>query len=212
MYLGRIVEIGRQRRAVRRSRCIPTPRRCCRRCRCPIPARQRKRIVLKGDVPSPYRRPPAAASTRAARMRWSAAGTRRRSCATWVAAPRRLLAARGVARLSARISGRRRRRCSLPIPLAPPRGWGQTRPSALPTWRSGKDSSPTLYFTYEVRWGVGLPDSAWRVRRRFSYGCEESCGSRPAFHPEREALLPIADCLGRPGAVLPAGRSLLGWQ
>ena len=35
MYLGRIVEIAPARRALRRRRCTPTPRRCCRRCRSP---------------------------------------------------------------------------------------------------------------------------------------------------------------------------------
>ena len=50
-------------------RCIPTPRRCSRRCRQPVPDPRdpRKRIVLAGDVPSPHRRRPAAASIRAAR-------------------------------------------------------------------------------------------------------------------------------------------------
>ena len=34
-------------------RCIPTPRRCCRRCRSPIPHVKRQRILLQGDVPEP---------------------------------------------------------------------------------------------------------------------------------------------------------------
>ena len=38
MYLGRIVEYHRQAHAVHASRCTPTPRRCLRRCRCPIRA------------------------------------------------------------------------------------------------------------------------------------------------------------------------------
>ena len=44
-------------RAVRAVRSIPTPRRCCRRCRCRIPTVQRKRIILAGDVPSPINPP-----------------------------------------------------------------------------------------------------------------------------------------------------------
>ena len=54
MYLGKIAE-RRRRGDVAATRGTPTPTRCCRRCRCPIPthADQRERIILVGDVPSP---------------------------------------------------------------------------------------------------------------------------------------------------------------
>ena len=61
MYLGRIVEMTDKASAVRRCRCIPTPRRCWRRCRCPrsrARGRRARRKLLKGDVPSPINRPP----------------------------------------------------------------------------------------------------------------------------------------------------------
>ena len=57
MYLGRIVEIAPAQRPLHRSRCTPTPRRCCRRCRSRTRQVKRKRILLQGDVPSPIRPP-----------------------------------------------------------------------------------------------------------------------------------------------------------
>jgi hypothetical protein len=41
-------------------------------------ARDRKRVILKGDVPSQINPPPGCHSTRAVPTRWRAAGTRRR--------------------------------------------------------------------------------------------------------------------------------------
>ena len=60
MYLGKIVEIGPQRGAVRLSRATPTPARCCR----PFPSPTRPRHgeqppLLSGDVPSPANPPSA---------------------------------------------------------------------------------------------------------------------------------------------------------
>ena len=58
MYLGRIVEMTDKQQPVRRCRCIPTPRRCCRPCRSPRRrAQARKRVILTGDVPSPINPP-----------------------------------------------------------------------------------------------------------------------------------------------------------
>ncbi len=57
MYLGRIVEMT-DKTSCSRCRCIPTPRRCSRRCRSrKTRARSRKRVILKGDVPSPINPP-----------------------------------------------------------------------------------------------------------------------------------------------------------
>ena len=58
MYLGKIVELSPAEELYTRP-IIPTPRRCSRRSRCPIPdlAEQRERIVLEGDVPSPINPP-----------------------------------------------------------------------------------------------------------------------------------------------------------
>ena len=59
MYLGKIVESARRTSSMRR-RATRTPARCCPRCRCPDPVseRQRKRVILQGDVPSPANPPP----------------------------------------------------------------------------------------------------------------------------------------------------------
>ena len=60
MYLGKIVEIGPPDAALRARRATRTPGRSCRRSRCPDPVaeRKRKRVILKGDVPSPVNPPP----------------------------------------------------------------------------------------------------------------------------------------------------------
>ena len=78
MYLGSIVEYGRQARAVRASRAIPTRRRCCRAIPVPEPGAARaQRIAAAGRRAEPdRRRRPAAASARAAPMRASAARSR----------------------------------------------------------------------------------------------------------------------------------------
>jgi oligopeptide/dipeptide ABC transporter ATP-binding protein len=52
MYLGRLVEIADRDDVSSPSRCTPTRRRCCRRCR-----GRRERIRLEGDVPSPINPP-----------------------------------------------------------------------------------------------------------------------------------------------------------
>ena len=41
LYLGRVVETAAARRSLPRSRAIPTPRRCSRPCRSPIPKLER---------------------------------------------------------------------------------------------------------------------------------------------------------------------------
>ena len=58
MYLGKMVEIGDEDQIYSR-RPTPTPRPCCRPCRCPIPTLRntREQIVLTGDVPSPANPP-----------------------------------------------------------------------------------------------------------------------------------------------------------
>jgi len=54
MYLGKIVELA-DKRALLTAPNIPTPRRFY---RClPVPNTARKRIILKGDVPSPINPP-----------------------------------------------------------------------------------------------------------------------------------------------------------
>ena len=57
-------DVSRQARRDRRqddalspARCTPTPRRCCRRSRSPIRALRTERIMLQGDVPSPFKPP-----------------------------------------------------------------------------------------------------------------------------------------------------------
>ena len=45
---------GRRARRSSRARCIPIRARCCRRRRSPIPTRKRERIILKGELPSPF--------------------------------------------------------------------------------------------------------------------------------------------------------------
>ena len=74
MYLGKIVETGGQRRALRPTRCTRTPRRCSPpRCR-PIPTtRSTNGCHRRARSRAPSRRRPAAASTRAARRRCRAA-------------------------------------------------------------------------------------------------------------------------------------------
>ena len=58
MYLGRIVEYTDKTHAVHARRCIPTPRRCCRPCRCRTPPSSARSASLQGDVPSPVKPPP----------------------------------------------------------------------------------------------------------------------------------------------------------
>ena len=53
MYLGHDRRVRRQAQRSSRRRGIPTPRRCCRRSRCPSRAHKRERILLQGDVPNP---------------------------------------------------------------------------------------------------------------------------------------------------------------
>ena len=74
MYVGRIVELGRDRGALQRARSIPTRRRCCRRCPSPIRARARGASCCRGKSRTRRRRRPAATSTRAARTRSTRAG------------------------------------------------------------------------------------------------------------------------------------------
>ena len=71
MYLGRIVELTDQAHAVHPARCTPTPRRCCRRRRRPIPsgAQAQARSCRATCRARPIRRP-AATSTPAAPTRW----------------------------------------------------------------------------------------------------------------------------------------------
>ena len=57
MYLGRIVEIAPARKLYTAAAASLHARRCWRPCRCPIRRVKRKRIPLKGDVPSPIHPP-----------------------------------------------------------------------------------------------------------------------------------------------------------
>ena len=63
------------------GRCTPTPRRCSRRCRCPILRQARRSACCRATCRARSTRPPAAISTRAAPMPRPAAGARRRGCA-----------------------------------------------------------------------------------------------------------------------------------
>ena len=56
MYLGKIVEIA-DKAALFAARSTPTPRRCCRRCRCPTRTPPASASSCKGDVPSPINPP-----------------------------------------------------------------------------------------------------------------------------------------------------------
>ena len=57
MYLGHAVELGTGEAHLRRARSTPTRGRCCRRRRSPT-RREQERIVLKGELPSPFDPPP----------------------------------------------------------------------------------------------------------------------------------------------------------
>ncbi len=79
MYLGKIVEIGRKREIFSQPRhpyteallsAVPVPE----------PGATRRRIILKGEIPSPTAPPPAAASTPAAPKLSPAAASRSRRC------------------------------------------------------------------------------------------------------------------------------------
>ena len=61
MYLGKIVELAETAASSTRIRATPTPARCSRPCRCPIPVWRPAgvRQILTGDIPSPTN-PPAA--------------------------------------------------------------------------------------------------------------------------------------------------------
>ena len=57
MYVGKLVEMADDRRAVRHRPRTPTPKRCCRRCPSPTRACKSKRIMLQGDVADPANPP-----------------------------------------------------------------------------------------------------------------------------------------------------------
>ena len=78
MYLGRIVEYTDKRTLFTQGRCIPTPSRCCWRCRCPIRASSGRSACCRATCRARSIRRRAATSTPAALMRSSAAGWRRR--------------------------------------------------------------------------------------------------------------------------------------
>ena len=91
MYLGRIVEIADRDDLYQAIRCIPTPRRCWRRCRSPIPRSRRSAAAHdhhRARCRARCARRPAAASTRAARARWRSARPTSRRCATSARAAR----------------------------------------------------------------------------------------------------------------------------
>ena len=90
MYLGRIVEIAHSATSSTSARCTPTPRRCWR--RSPSPTRRWRRAARAPSSKARCRarsgRPPAAASIRAARRRWTnARRSIRRSPTSAPAAP-----------------------------------------------------------------------------------------------------------------------------
>ncbi len=76
MYVGRIVEIAPTARCSPR-RGIPTPRRCCPRCRCRIRGGARSASCWKARSPTRRTRPRAVISIRAAATPSSSAGSRR---------------------------------------------------------------------------------------------------------------------------------------
>ena len=78
MYLGKIVEIGRPRRALRARRGTRTPRRCCPRCRCPT--RTGATSAARADPAAPATCPARSTRRRAAGSA-PGAGRRRTICA-----------------------------------------------------------------------------------------------------------------------------------